>query len=144
MTCLNCKQESTRVVIRSSGSYCSKCSSISEMAGATLSGIVTQSSYRIRNQQEKHRGDVVIPHSYDKASGKMIPNPEFVKLYPEQTSQFFDESDIKQTGDKKLEKLWQKQEAGKAAQQEQIDTLAHGAENAPGDKEKQEQFIEDL
>lgn len=144
MVCPNCKTEAARIVIRVSGSHCPNCSNIAETAGASVSGIITRTSSRVRNQQEKHRGDVVIPHTYDKASGKIVPNPDFVKLYPEQTAQYFDEQEVKSSGNKKLGKLWEQQTQQQTEHQKELDKLAHGTRDVSGDKAKREQFVKGL
>lgn len=85
--------------------------------GTRISGILTRQSVRVRSDQEHHRADVVTPHVYDHASGKVVPNPAFVKLYPEHTATYYSEADVKRSGDKKLTQLWDKQAAEHVAHQ---------------------------
>lgn len=144
MNCPNCGVRAARIIIRSGGSYCDNCSRISSTGGARISGILTRNSDRIRSQQDKHRGDVVIPHTFDKTRGKVVPNPDFVKLYPEQTRTYFSEQDVKESGDKRLVDLWNKQDEDKKMHDASLDKLTHGVKDTKGDADKKAKFIEGL
>lgn len=87
--------------------------------------------------------DMVQPHVHDPVSGKDVPNPEFVKLYPQHTSTYYDEKDIKASGDKKLTKLWQKQDAEKRAHKQQLDKLSN-PKRQKGDAAKTANFVKGL
>lgn len=144
MTCPNCNKPAIRVIIKQGRSYCNNCARISSTGGAQISGILTRNSDRIRTQQDKHRGDVVIPHTYDKSRGKIVPNPEFVKLYPEQTATYFSEQEVKESGDKRLVDLWDQQTSEKQTHDAALDSLTHGSKDVKGDAEKKAKLIEAL
>lgn len=129
MLCPNCGSKSARLIITAAGTSCSECGGYNETGGARASGILTRNSDRLRRDGDRHKADVVIPHTLDKASGKLVPNPEFVKLYPEKTSTFYSEEEVKASGDKRLTKLWQQQEADRAAHQADLDTIAIGKDS---------------
>lgn len=144
MICPRCNQQAARVIIRKEGAYCSECSTIAATGGARVDGILTRNASRIRSQHEHHRADMAIPHVYDKSTGKMVPNPEFVKLYPENTSLYYTEDDVKKSGDKKLAKLWKKQEAERATHHANLDKLDNKPGNPKKNKEKIAKTIEAL
>lgn len=129
MLCPNCGSKTGRLIIKASGTRCHACGGVNETGGARVSGILTRNSERLRHDGEHHKADVVIPHILDKASGKVVPNPEFVKLYPEKTSTFYSEEDVKASGDKRLSDLWKKQEADRAEHQADLDGMASGKDS---------------
>lgn len=75
------------MIIRPKSVICHNC------AGMTIGGdttkIITRTAERVRKQQEIHKGDFVPPHVYDKSSKKMIPNTDFMRLYPNQAPQYY-------------------------------------------------------
>lgn len=143
MKCPNCGAQSNRVIIRSSGSYCHACGGIAETAGSKLSGILTRQSARVQRDQAKHGADTVIPHKHDSATGKTVVNPDFVKLYPEHTSIYYKEEDVKRSGDKKLTKLWQNQNEQKQTHNAAIEQMANPT-SQKGDTRKKSSFVKGL
>lgn len=71
--------------------YCHVC--LGASVGGSVTRLITRTSDRVRKQQELHKGDYLPPHVWDPASKKMIPNLEFVRLYPKQAGQYYDESE---------------------------------------------------
>lgn len=144
MGCPNCKAISGRIIITKDGAYCSECTEISETGGAKVSGILTRQASRIRHQQEYHRADVVSPHKYDKASGKVVANPDFVRLYPEHTSKYYSEAEANQAGSKKLKNLWADQDAAEAIHRQNLGDNAPAPRTTKKQKKKIASFVKDL
>lgn len=57
----------------------------------------------------KHLKDTTPPHTYDKLTKKMVPNPEFIKAFPQNARQWFRPQELKDAGYGKLAKTVQKQ-----------------------------------
>lgn len=124
MICGNCHRASNYVKLYSNGEErCHNCGNFSEASGAKTDGILT----RQRNSQQawKHEGDTLLPHKYDKTSKQLIPNPEFVKQFPDRVSDYFDESEITKAG---MPKLAKRGEANKRAAQAHKDRVAKSVE----------------
>lgn len=144
MICPNCQQKSNRIIIRRDGSYCENCSGITATGGAKISGILTRQSYRVRNQQERGRADFIPPHVHDPVSGKDVPNPDFVKHYPQHTSKYYSEEEVRRSGNKKLKQLWDKQDAKRVSHQQKISKLSHGSRDIKGDKKRKVRKLREL
>ena len=65
-------------------------------------GFLTRNSPRLQVQREKHAADFVQPHTYDRVSRKVIPNPDFIKLYPQQVDEVYSKEEIQSEGLSKL------------------------------------------
>lgn len=106
---------------------CAEHRGMSEAKGANVSNILTRSSDRVREQQLRHEGDIILPHQYDKLTNKYIPNPDFVRLYPDKLPTYFTAEELKQHGYDKPEALFEakaKQEAEIAAEKAQVEFAA--------------------
>lgn len=113
MICPNCQQPTNRMVIRAGFKGCAECWGMGATGGTKTDGILTRNSDRIRQQQLQYEGDTIPPHSFDKGSRKVVPNPDFVDRYPEQVSNYFTEGEIRKAGYSKADKLFNKQKATK-------------------------------
>ena len=49
--------------------------------------------YRHSTQRQEHKADIMQPYDHN---GK--PNPEFIKIYPERSVEYFGEANVKQYG----------------------------------------------
>lgn len=95
MICQTCQHESGNIrYIPGIGERCHNCGDFSEAGGTKSTGLVTRQSSRIRLQQPQHAGDLVPPHTYDRGSKKWVPNPEFVKLYPDRAKDFHSNDEL--------------------------------------------------
>lgn len=115
MKCPNCKKTTSRLIVDKHGSACANCRGRSETGGPSLQGILTRGSERIRAQQQTNEGDMITPHTYDKVTGQVIPNPDFVKLYPDQLPTYFTQQELEHAGYSKAEKIYDKKAAAEAA-----------------------------
>lgn len=98
MTCENCGNTASHIISSENGEHCEHCSNLSVAPKAKTDGLLTRNSWRIRRQQSRHEGDMVLPHVYDKASRRQRVNPDFVKLYPNQVKEFFTADELKRDG----------------------------------------------
>lgn len=121
MVCPNCNAPTSRLIIDEHGKACARCRGMSEAGGASTTNVLTRSSSRVRDQQRQHEGDTILPHSYDKASKKVIPNPDFVKAYPEQLPTYFSQSELQDAGYANIKPVFdnKKQEIAKVEAQKQ-------------------------
>lgn len=94
---------------------CAQHRGMSEAKGANVSNILTRNSDRVRQQQLRHEGDIILPHTYDKLTNKLVPNPDFVRLYPNQLPTYFTPEELKQHGYDKPEALFEAKEKQEAA-----------------------------
>jgi len=92
-------------------------------------GILTRTSWRIRRQQSRHEGDMVLPHSYDKTKHREVVNPDFVKLYPDKVKDFFSGDQLKKDGYSKMPDAIAKNEAKRERQRDEFkaDTIYSGS-----------------
>lgn len=72
---------------------------------------------------------MVLPHVYDKTAGRQRVNPDFLKLYPNQVKEFFNEDELKRDGysemPKHIAKNTERRERQKA--QAKLDTMFSGS-----------------
>lgn len=62
----------------------------------------------MKSENTKFLKDTVPPHTYDKLTKKMVPNPEFVKAFPDQARQWYRPAELKKAGYGKLAETVQK------------------------------------
>lgn len=131
MTCPNCKKPCHRLIYTYRGGRrtagCAKCRGLSENGGARIDGALTRTSSRIREGQHDHEGDLIVPHTYDKASGKVVPNPDFVDRYADQLPTYFTQEELEKAGMSKASKIFEK----KAAEQAVVAAEAAEVEYVP-------------
>ena len=84
---------------------CAEHRGMSEAKGTNVSNILTRNSDRIRQQQLRYEGDMILPHTYDKLTNKFIPNPDFVDRYPDKLLTYFTPEELKSHGYDKPEVL---------------------------------------
>lgn len=102
MICPACNKPAARMIYRARRMACANCWGVSEAAGAQVDGANTRNSFRIREQQRRFEADMIPPHTYDKASKKVIPNPDFIKLYPDKIDNYFEQTELEQAGYDKI------------------------------------------
>lgn len=117
MICPNCNKPASRIIINRHGKACASCRGLSQNGGAKLDGILTRNSDRIRTQQQQHEGDLILPHSFDKLTGKVVPNPDFVNKYPDKLPTYFTQKELEKAGYSKAEKIFKADVAAKKAVQ---------------------------
>lgn len=115
--------------------YCRNCYT----PGFKIEGLLTRTSKRVQEQQQKHAADFVQPHSYDKNRKKLVPNPDFIKLYPDQMHHYFNKEELRKEGYGKLGEHMEKTQATKkaqvAAQKKAIqETVQHAGSQKKGTK----------
>lgn len=127
LTCPNCHQPTARLIIDKHGSGCAACRGLSENAGANVTGILTRTSDRVRQQQQQFEGDMIVPHRYDAGLGRVVPNEEFVAKYPGMLPTYFTEQELKDAGYSKPDKIYEAKAAQEAAvekEREQVEFAA--------------------
>ncbi len=65
-------------------------------------GFLTRNSPRLQWQREKYAADFVQPYTYDRTRRQQIPNPDFIKLYPQQVNEIYSKEEIHSEGLTKL------------------------------------------
>lgn len=98
MICSTCNTKAAHILSDEKGERCENCSGLSTSSKLKSDGILSRNSWRVRRQQSRHEGDMVLPHVYDKMSRRQKVNPDFLKLYPNQVKEFFSEEELKRDG----------------------------------------------
>ncbi len=114
MTCPTCREPTNRLIFDAAGTACANCRGLSEAGGVRISGLLTRSSDRVREQQRRFEGDTITAHIYDFASKKMIPNPDFIKRYPDRLDNFFKQPELEQAGYTKVDSFYKAKAEDKA------------------------------
>jgi hypothetical protein len=102
MICENCGHAAHHIFSNSRGEYCENCSNIPTVSKTKTDGILTRNSWRIRRQQSRYEGDIVMPHVYDKAARRQRVNPDFLKLYPDKVKDYFTTEELERDGYSKM------------------------------------------
>jgi hypothetical protein len=128
MNCDNCQQPAHHIYTDERGERCEHCGAVSLISKTPTDGIITRNSWRIRRQQSRYEGDIVMPHRHNKITRRQEVNPDFVKLYPEQVKQYFSSEELVRDGYKKLPEEIAKNEARREKQKaiEKMDTFFEG------------------
>jgi len=113
MICATCHNEARRILVTASGKEaCPNCvPGLSEAGGSKTDGILTRNSFRIKQDQAHHEGDMIQPHAYNKASKRVELNEDFVKMYPEQLGSTYNENELLRAGHKSAPLYVKKQHA---------------------------------
>lgn len=128
MVCSNCQNQAHHIFSDNGREHCENCSAIPIRAHIKIDGTLTRNSWRIRRQQSRHEGDIVMPHIYDKTSHRQRVNPDFVRLYPQRVKDYFSGDQLKRDGFGKMPPLIEKNEARREKQKaiEKMDTFFEG------------------
>lgn len=102
MICRNCNNSTNRLRVVNGVDQCSNCSAMNETGGSKVDGSITRNSFRVREQQKQMQGDMTPPYSYDKNKRKVVPNKDFIKLFPDQAQKTFSNEEFKSVGVTKL------------------------------------------
>ncbi len=141
MRCPNCGQPTSRLIADKRGTACANCRGLSETGGPKTSNILTRNSERVRAQQQQYEGDMITPHIFDKATGQVIPNPDFVDRFPDQLPTYFTPDELKQAGYSKAGKIYDKKAAGEKLVEADKAAVEYAAD--PGG-EKMTEVIENI
>lgn len=130
MICANCQKEANHIkgylIDGQLVELCSHCGNFSEAGGTKTDGLLSRNSLRVRYDSIKHEGDTVLPHRYDKMSKKVVPNEDFLKLYPDKAGEYFKQKELDKAGYSKLKaKDWR----------ERKDTAEHHGDSSQRIKE---------
>lgn len=129
MICDNCGAQASHIFSDERGEHCENCSNVSIVSKTKTDGLLARTSWRVRRQQSRHEGDMVMPHVYDKTARRQRVNPDFLKLYPNQLKEFFSEEELKRDGytemPKHIAKNTERRERQKA--QAKMDTMFSGS-----------------
>lgn len=122
MICPNCNQPTSRMRVYSNGvKACAACLGLSETGGVKIDGMLTRQSQRIRDQQRTHEGDIIMPHVFDKVTKELVPNPDFMKRYPDKIATNYTEKELRKAGHSKIGKVFKEYEKNRAAIQAEQD-----------------------
>lgn len=66
---------------------------------------------------------MILPHRFDKHLNKTVPNEDFVAMYPDQLPTYFTESELKQAGYSKPDKIYQRKKAKEAAHAKEMEDI---------------------
>lgn len=89
MKCDTCQNESRFIKVVDGVEHCPNCAGFSEAGGTRVDGVITRGSFRVRSENIKFEKDFILPHKYDKASKKIVENPDFAKAYPNKAKELF-------------------------------------------------------
>lgn len=128
MFCDNCGAKASHIFSTDTGERCEHCSSLSVHSRIKTDGILTRNSWRIRRQQSRYEGDIVLPHVYDKTAHRQKVNPDFVRLYPQRVKDYFSPDQLTKDGFGKMPALIAKNEARREKQKaiEKMETFFEG------------------
>lgn len=128
MICLNCNKTAHHVYSSEYGEQCENCSNMPTVSKNKTDGILTRNSWRVRRQQSRHEGDIVLPHVYDKTTKRQRVNPDFVKLYPQRVKDYFSPEQLTKDGFGKMPNLIEKNEIRREKQKaiEKMETFFEG------------------
>ena len=132
MICSNCGKEAHHILTTENGECCENCSNIPIRASSKIDGIITRNSWRIRRQQSRYEGDMVMPTRHNKVTRRQEVNPDFLKLYPQRVKDYFTPEQLIRDGYKELPKQIAKNEQ-RREKQKAIDKMNTFIE---GDSEK--------
>lgn len=104
MVCANCGNRSAHIKITPDGERCPKCGGFAEAGGTPVDGILARNSHRVRQQQSHYEKDTLTPHIYDKNLKALVPNPEFIKRFPDTAHINYHPKELEVAGYKKLAK----------------------------------------
>jgi hypothetical protein len=102
MQCDNCHQEAHHIMTDDRGEHCENCGGMSVISKVKTDGILTRNAWRIRRQQSRYEGDIVMPHRHNKITRRQEVNPDFVKLYPQRVKDYFTPEQLIRDGYTKL------------------------------------------
>lgn len=103
MTCPTCQKDSSHIRINVDGTMgCHNCMGFSETGGTKTDKILTRNATRITEQQIQHEGDMITPYVVDKSTNQVVPNEDFVALYPNQAAQTYSKDELKSIGQEGL------------------------------------------
>ncbi len=115
MICPNCNRKTYRLIIDKHGKGCAECRGLSEAGGTQITHVLTRNSERVRAQQHTYEGDTITPHIYDRTLGRLVPNEDFMRLFPGKIATYFTEQELHKAGYSKPDKLFQEKAAIEAA-----------------------------
>jgi hypothetical protein len=140
MICSNCHNQAHHIITDNDHEYCENCSNIPIRASSKIDGIITRNSWRIRRQQSRYEGDMVMPTRHNKVTRRQEVNPDFLKLYPQRVKDYFTPEQLIRDGYKDLPRQIEKNEK-RREKQKAIDKMETFYE---GDSEKAvEKFLSD-
>jgi hypothetical protein len=97
--CPTCNHTTSHLKILPDGrECCSNCGGFSETGGVKTDKILTRQSDRVRQEQQQHEGDMLPPYLFNKATGNVEVNHDFVELYPNQAAQTFSKDELVKAG----------------------------------------------
>lgn len=125
MICPNCQKPTGRLRFYRGRGYCAKCLGVSEAAGFKIDGSLTRSADRIREQQMRHEGDLIMPHMFDHNTKTLVPNPDFIKRYPDRVTSSYTQTELEKAGHSKVDKLFKQDEDIRAAHNAELDNVTY-------------------
>lgn len=94
MICSNCGNETPTVRYCHGKESCPHCSSLRVSEGNFVDGLLTRNSLRVRSEALKYAGDLIQPRVYDKYKRDYVPNPDFIKQYPNRVKDTFSKEEL--------------------------------------------------
>ena len=122
MICPNCQQPTSRLRFYKGRAICAREMGLSEAGGVKVDGVLTRNADRIREQQMKYEGDLIMPHMFDHNKRELVPNPDFIKRYPERITDTYSQDELEAAGHSQIGKLFDKAKEDSAAHQHDLDT----------------------
>ncbi len=104
MICLNCGTDSPHIKVTTHGESCHACGGFSQTSGSRVDNTIARNSFRVREQQQHHEGDMIPPHRYNHETRSREPNPEFVKLYADKAHAHYTPEELRAAKMPKLAK----------------------------------------
>lgn len=96
MICASCHSTTHRIIYANGKEYCPHCSHMSEADGAKIEGLLTRN--RNRMQSLLYEGDMIPPHTYNRARREIDINPDFIKLYPRRAKDVYTDQQLERAG----------------------------------------------
>jgi len=99
MTCPTCNAETAHIKVEVDGSVtCHECGGFSESGGSKTDKVLTRNASRVTEQQLQHEADMIPPYKLDENTRQVVPNEDFMELYPNQAAETFTEEELSDAG----------------------------------------------
>jgi len=99
MICPTCSTETAHIKVEIDGSVvCHKCGGFSQTGGSKTDKVLTRNASRITEQQIQYEADIIPPYKLDKNTRQVVPNEDFMELYPNQAVDTFTQDELIDAG----------------------------------------------
>lgn len=77
---------------------CHSCGGFSQTGGSKTDKVLTRNASRVTEQQVQYEGDMIPPYKIDKNTKQVVPNEDFMEMYPDQSADTFSKNELQRAG----------------------------------------------